>query len=407
MKSNAHFFRYCLSGLLTAGAGCSSTSGGVIPLEGAGMTRDAASTADGSQGTGDGDGVTQGDAAIGADASGTAMDADAAAMTTEDGDAAATTSGDGDAAAATSGDGDAAAASDASVPLDADATATIADAMGPDAAGESDAPVYMGPPRPPAVCVPSAILGTGTLIPLSSPSADDRLDSVTPDELSIAWTIGQGGATTLEYADRTDTGSAFATPQVLATGPFAIDRAALSFDGLRLVVVNADGQGFSELTRASRMPPGNTFGPTTTGTYANLAGALSAGKSYGDPVLGADDASFYYSVTESTADGGATPTIFRTARIRPGDTWPSGASLPSNSGPLQGRPTGIASDDATLFYTSVGGSEVAAWQNDSTGDFDTFVSLSPRVSVAPSFDCHRLYYSASGATSLDLFVASE
>jgi hypothetical protein len=398
MKSNLRLLRCCLSGLLTAVVGCSSTSGGVIPLEGAGMTRDAASAEDGPHGTGDGDSATEADAAMGADASGTAMDGDAAAVTTEDGDAAAVTTEDGDAAVAME--------SEAAAPLDGDAAIAIADASGPDAAGESDAPVYMGPPRPPAVCDPSAMLGTGTLIPLSSLSADDRLDSVTPDELSIAWTVGQGGAATLEYADRTDTGSAFAAPQVLATGPFAIDRAALSFDGLRLVIVNADGQGFSELTRASRMPPGNTFGSPTTGTYTNLAGALSAGKSYGDPVLGADDASFYYSVTESTADGGATPTIFRTARIRPGDTWPSGASLPSNSGPLQGRPTGISSDDATLFYTSAG-AEVAAWQNDSTGDFDTFVNLSPRVSVAPSFDCHRLYYSASGTTSLDLFVATE
>jgi hypothetical protein len=406
MKLNSHWVRHCLFGLLTAGVGCSSTSGGAIPLEGAGTTRDAGSAGDGPEGTGDGDAATHADAAIGADASRIGMDGDAA-MTIADGDAAAMTTGDGDAAAMTIADGDAAAAvSDASVPLDGDASASVPDASGPDAAGESDAPVYMGPPRPPAVCDPSAMLGTGTLIPLSSPSADDRLDSVTPDELSIAWTVGQGPAATLEYADRVDTGSAFAAPQVLATGPFAIDRAALSFDGLRLVVVNADGQGFSELTRASRMAPGNTFGSLTTVSYPNLAGALPAGKSYGDPVLGADDASLYYSVTDNTADGGATPTIFRTARIRPSDAWPAGAPLSSSSGPLQGRPTGVSSDDATLFYTS-GGAEVAAWQNDSTGNFDTFVNLSPRASVAPSFDCHRLYYSASGTTSLDLFVASE
>jgi hypothetical protein len=244
-----------------------------------------------------------------------------------------------------------------------------------------------------------------------STAGDDDLDAVTPDELSIAWTAGTGSAATLMYADRAANTDAFGTPQTVAAGSFSTARAAFSHDGLRLVVVNADGQGFSELTRASRTPPGNGFGAPATGAYTNLdaPGVLSAGESYGDPVLSADDDAFYYSVY----GGGLTATIFRTARLLPGDMWPTGAPVAASSGlAAQGsqrrQPTGISSDEQTLFFwDQVLGTERAAFIDESTGAFDVFVDLGAHAMAAPNTSCTSLYYSAEGASSVDLFVAAD
>ena len=264
---------------------------------------------------------------------------------------------------------------------------------------------FMPPPVTP-VCSQTAVWGAGTPLAIST-SSDDELDSITPDALTIAWTEGTGSSATLEIADRASTTDPFGAPQSLAAGQFTADRVALSPDGLRLVVVNADAQGFSELTRSARTSS-SAFGAAATGSYTNLNGALSSGLSYGDPLLGADDAVFYYSVY----GGSQTATIYRTARLLQGDTWPTGAALASSTGlaaqgTLRRRPTGISSDEQTLFFfDEVMGIERAAWIDLSTGAYDAFVDLAGYRLASPVSACDALYYSAQGTSSVDLFVAN-
>jgi hypothetical protein len=289
------------------------------------------------------------------------------------------------------------------------------DAIAPVDGGDSGSVAEAGdgggiPPPPLAVCNVNAVWGAGALLSVSTTS-DDELDAITPDELSIAWTAGTGSAATIMYADRAATSDNFGTPQTVAAGSFSTARAALSHDGLQLVVVNGDGQGFSELTRVSRTSPGNTFGAPAPGSYTNydMAGSLPAGESYGDPVLSADDNAFYYSVY----GGGLTATIFRAARLLPGDTWPLGAALPASSGlaaqgSLRRQPTAISSDEQTLFFwDQVMGTQREAFIDESTGAFDIFVDLGARAMAAPNTSCTNLYYSAEGTSSVDLFQATD
>jgi hypothetical protein len=276
---------------------------------------------------------------------------------------------------------------------------------GADAGVESSS----GPQPSTAVCNTSSTWGAGALIAASTPS-DDELDSITPDELSMAWTVGSGSTAMLEYADRSSSSDPFGVPQALAAGQFTADRASLSYDGLRLVVVNADGQGFSELVRSGRTPD-DAFGAPAVGSYSNLdtAGVLAAGQSYGDPVLAADDNVFYYSVY----GGGQTTTLFRTARLLTGEAWQVGTPLTASTGlaaqgSLRRRPTGISSDDQTLFFwDEVLGMERAAWIDHSTGAYDVFVDLGARSMAAPNTACSQLYYSSPGTGSIDLFVAGD
>jgi hypothetical protein len=277
------------------------------------------------------------------------------------------------------------------------------------ATGEDAGPDAYSPPPPGALCSPTATWQTGTVLSVST-SSDDDLDAVTPDELSIVWTVGSGATATIEYADRASNTVDFGTPQTLAAGSYLTDRAAISYDGLRLVVVNADGQGFTELTRTAQTAPGNTFGSPTTTSYANLNGTLAAGLSFDDPVLSADDNAFYYSVYGSS---GATATVYRAARLLPTDPFSTGSALTKSTvlaaqGSLRCRPTAISSDEQTLFFwDEITSSEKAAWIDESTGAFDDLVvDLGTKAWAAPDTACDRLYYSAEGAASIDLFVSS-
>jgi hypothetical protein len=288
-----------------------------------------------------------------------------------------------------------------------------------DDAGEAGA-AFTGPPPPAAACGQTGAWGAGVVA--VSTAADDILDAVTSDELSIAWTSGAGSTQAVLYADRASSADAFAAPQSLPAGQFTADRVALSPDGLRLTVVNADGRGFSELTRTSRALPAAAFGSAGTGAYSNLdaAGALSAGQLYGDPVLSADDTVFYYSVYaaggadagQGGADAGQTATIYRSERLLSTDTWPVGFAVANSpdlaaQGTLRRRPTAVSADRRTLFFwDEISGTERALWADESTGAFDMLVDLGDRSMAAPNAACTHLYYSAPGASSIDIFVAS-
>jgi hypothetical protein len=291
-----------------------------------------------------------------------------------------------------------------------DGAAVVGDA-GTGEAGADDSGGPTGPPPPPAGCKTTATWGAGTLLDVSGGS-DDVLDSVTPDELSIAWTVVNGGTKTIHYGDRSSTAASFVA-QSLPAGLFTNDRVALSYDGLRLLVIDPDGQGFSQLTRAARgdaFNPSADAGVSAASNYGNFAGHLKAGQSYGDPLLAADDGVFYYSVYGGTADAGA-PTIFRTARLLVTDAWPAGAPLATSTGllpqgALRRRPTGLSSDQQTLFFwDEVTGTERAAWIS-GAGAFDSFVDLGSRSMAAPNAACSALYYSAQGSSSIDLFRAT-
>lgn len=292
-----------------------------------------------------------------------------------------------------------------------DAGGDVGDAPGDD--GGADAGPVTGPPPPPPTCKATLSWGAGTLVSAST-AANDVLDSVTPDELSIAWTADDAPSKVVHYADRTSTSAAY-TARTLPAGAFTGDRVALSADGLRLVVVNADGQGFSEIVRADRS---SAFDPASaaTGSYGNFAGVLGSGQAYGDPVLAEDDAVFLYSIYETSpgaaADGGAgPPTLYRSARLLTTDDWQAGSPVQGTElapqGALRRRPTGLSSDQQTLFFwDEVSGTERATWINVSSGVFDSYVDLGARSMAVPVSSCGAIYYSAAGTSSTDLFRAT-
>lgn len=270
-------------------------------------------------------------------------------------------------------------------------------------AGADALPDALGPPPDagPSRCDPRGQWSAGQLLPVST-TDPDVMGAITPDELTLAWMSGSAATGTVHFADRAATSSPFGASQTLA-GSFALDKVALSPDGLRLVVVNADRKGFTELTRADRQ---SAFGSPGDGALARLnhygSNFFQPGEAFASPVISPDDMTLYY-----TRSGvGRTNTAWFAVRS---DTQPwvlgdsfTQAELVTAAGKRR-VPTGISADSRTLFYFDESTStEKAAFRPAVGWPFDKFVDLGPRSGAQPNGSCGAIYYAASQ----DLFEAT-
>jgi len=146
--------------------------------------------------------------------------------------------------------------------------------------------------EPPGVCAPDLKLGADQA---QAAGADaPHLLAMTPDELSLAFTTGEGDSLALYVADRTSSSAAFSAAELTLPNGYASDSGvSLSSDGRTLILVFADHSGFGELSRTSRT---RAFkGPPDTVAYAKI-NALKpmSGHSVGWPVLSSDGQDLYF-----------------------------------------------------------------------------------------------------------------
>jgi hypothetical protein len=255
---------------------------------------------------------------------------------------------------------------------------------------------------PAALCSTTALWGGSSALAIST-GADDFLGSLTPDELSLAFTTNANGAVLIEYADRASSADPFGTPKTLS-GAFAQDRAALSPDGRVLVLVNDDRRGFTQYSRAAR---GTDFGNPGAGPLSAYAPAqLPPGHALADPLLAADDKTFIYSEYGSDV----VDTIHQSKRLFGGDPWSAGSPLVAAElqalGPERRRPTGLSADGRTLFFwDDQAAQERAGFFPPDSNRLASVVDLGQLRGAQPNAACTRLYYSGPGQSSLELMVA--
>ncbi len=294
----------------------------------------------------------------------------------------------------------------------ADSAPESAASSGDDAASGSD-DGGSGPVFPPVDggmhCSPTAQWSAGTLLSLST-SVLDRFGAITPDELTIAWMTpdGDAGAVgTVHYADRSTASDSFGADQTLAAfgGYFALGPVALSPDGLTMIVVRADLQGFGAATRASR---GAAFGSPDEAPFSSIdlnhADIPVTGSVMDDPVFAQDGRSLLFT------DLAPTTTNSVTSLDLVGGSWTNRDTIVAGALQVSGthlrRPTGISSDRLTLFfYDEVASIERAIWRTTATGTFTQAEDVGPLLYAQPNAACTRLYYSAQGASSVDLFYS--
>jgi hypothetical protein len=248
-------------------------------------------------------------------------------------------------------------------------------------------------------------------VPNVSTAQADRFGSITPDELTIAWMNTAG---TVLYADRAVATDPFGAPKTL-TGTIALDRVALSADGLTVILVRSDRKILAQATRSAR---GAAFGTTLdTAPFAGLDplssgvedGGDAGGGSFADPVLSSDGKFLYYSVL-----GGSSTTVAESYRSG-NNPWAKGRILTTaeftGSGNKLRRPTGLSADDRTLFYwDEVDGVEKMAFRDDAIlapfNKYTQFVNVGAYSGAQPTASCQRIYYDAPGSVGAeDLFFA--
>jgi hypothetical protein len=255
-----------------------------------------------------------------------------------------------------------------------------------------------------ALCPVGASWEDGTDVATASTAGKDVFGSITPDELTIAWISVDAGVPTLHYADRASANDPFfpASSIAGAQGHFALDRPALSPDGLRIVVVREDGKAFGEYTRTARLTTFSDVPAELTFAALNTQGLLfTAEESFGDPVLSEDDRTLYYSRHDATSH----QTIFATTRTS-NTPWSVGSpvetpALERHCGHRK-RPTGVSSDQLTLFFwDEESGTERATYRPSLDAPFEGAVVLGARFGAQPNKDCTRLYYSGKAADAAD------
>src|SRR6185503_4110370 len=83
-----------------------------------------------------------------------------------------------------------------------------------------------------------------------------------------------------------------------------------------------------------------------------------------------------------------------------------GSELLWAAGQARRAPTGVSSDRLTLFYRDDVTAETrAAWRERPDGEFDAYQTLDGLERVVPDGPCDRVYFSAPGASGIELFVA--
>ncbi|CAN5210434.1 hypothetical protein BH09MYX1_BH09MYX1_12470 [soil metagenome] len=269
-----------------------------------------------------------------------------------------------------------------------------------------DAPFDAGP----AVCAQPMSFGAGAAVPNVSTPQTDHFGAITADELTIAWMNAAG---TVLYAERTKPTEPFGATKSLAVG-FALDRVALSADGLTMIGVLTDRSTFAQVKRNARTDAFALPLDSTPFKFLNMPnggtedGGADAGSTVADPVLSADGKVFYFSLL-----GGPPETVAESLRLG-GSFYPSPRVLKQtdlvSAGAKHRRPTGLSVDGRTLFFWDESTStERAAFRESVTIpgklDFTTFVTLGAFPGAQPSQTCGRLYFESPGSGGVDLFVA--
>ncbi|HEX2877968.1 MAG TPA: hypothetical protein VHO25_00390, partial [Polyangiaceae bacterium] len=264
---------------------------------------------------------------------------------------------------------------------------------------------------------------SGNQLSSASTSEDDTLGSVSADDLNIAWlaiSADAGSEPVVHYANRHYPTDPFSSALLLDPGTDAdLDAGmALSMDGLRLVVVLPDRKGFTEYSRDNVDDPFSVSPSQTQFDTLNtqISHYLPPGALCGDPVLSADDLAFYFSVygVDDTSGnyGGyvSDHTIYSSTRI-PYVSWPQASALQGEvieaHCSSRRRPTGISSDQLTLFYwDEISNSARAAFRPSIDEPFNGAVELGDRPFAQPNPDCTLLYYSGTDvAADTDILTA--
>lgn len=247
-------------------------------------------------------------------------------------------------------------------------------------------------PGLPTLCSPDATPGPTQSIAGITLDAAARFAAITPDELTMLWTVPSTGGVTVYVSDRTSIDASWGTPQSIANVPAADNAITVTPDGLVIAYVDdSDRLSFATTSRVDRTSAFAFPDPASGSDFAvlNTSAALGTGDTYAYPLYGPYSTSFYYAV--KSTDGNLT--WYETGRFEPQDAFTIGTTLDFSSPPA---PTsvlsGISSDENTLFFADSSTNQ-STWTffDEISVQFDTFLTLGALGLVQPNQACNRVY----------------
>jgi hypothetical protein len=219
-----------------------------------------------------------------------------------------------------------------------------------------------------------------------------RFVAITPDELTLVWTVASASGTTVYVADRGSSSVSWSASQTIANVPVADDAVTITPDGLTIAYVSSTSHLTIEtMSRLDRISTFAFSDPASGGDFTafNSSATLATGETYAYPVYGPHSTTFYYAV--KSAAGALT--WYVSGRFEAQGTFSTGSLLSFASAP---SPTnvlsGVASDENTLFFvdTSSGQSSWTFYDEISL-KFGPLLVLGNLGPVQPSQSCTRLY----------------
>jgi hypothetical protein len=259
-------------------------------------------------------------------------------------------------------------------------------------------------------CSPAWYPSSFALVTSAATGPSDLFGAISWDERTIAWLTTEQGIVRIRVADRASPGVPFGAPQIVpdAIGPFALEKVALSADGLRLLFTTADHTKIGELQRQDRALP--FAGPASFDPYVRLtpAGDGTTKGKIGDVVLSADGTTLFFT-NLGVLDG----VSMRASRRLADGSWDdpttvqAPASALSASAGKRRRPTGVSADGLTLFYDDEqAGVAQMLFRPSPSAPFDRAVSLGADLrGVSPNAACDAVYLTAPTGPGADAPLA--
>jgi hypothetical protein len=240
------------------------------------------------------------------------------------------------------------------------------------------------------LCDPKTTWSTSA--PMAGLDADDALfGSITPDALAVAWMTKDGK---IHWADRATTQDPFGTAGQVS-GDFAVDRVALSADGLRIMATSQNRRAFGQISRATRSA--GFASELDTYPFAGLNASVKERNEtgqLGDLVMSPDERTMVFSYwwTDVTATVRISHRASKTAE------WGLGVpvaqtGLTSVKGARR-RPTATSSDNRSVFFwDEINGTElIAQREGENATVFTEIVDIGMRPLAVPNATCTVLVH---------------
>jgi hypothetical protein len=243
-----------------------------------------------------------------------------------------------------------------------------------------------------------SIVSGSRLVTANTPGIT-RFNGVTPALTAILWTDAAGDVI---LASRTDTMSDYGIPEKIgATISSPGGKAALAPSANEVVVVS--GTTLVAYERAGEGAPWT--GPNAKSLAPINDWIAAQGGSPAEPVIGASGKTLFFLRTPASG----APELCESSWDGAGAAWGkpevhTSADLASTDATKRRRPTGVGSDDRTLFFfDEVAGIERSATRDLAAGEFTAFADVGDYKDAVPNDGCGLVYYFGSDAKGLGIF----